>query len=157
MCLKMPWDTLGQYLSKPFYSKGAQNQKPTFGDSTSAVWSAGQSNYWPLGRNIFWFQDSGWLRAARADRNYISIYARDNPGREDITESIVPWYALRCRADRLSQNDLRTICSAIPNRIAYLDRLFGTNCNNMWKLETIQNNFPLSYTYTANCKKLLNE
>jgi len=75
--------------------------------------------------------DSGWLRAARADRNYISIYARDNPGREDITESIVPWYALRCRADRLSQNDLRTICSAIPNRIAYLDRLFGTNCNNM--------------------------
>ena len=82
-------------------------------------------------QHLLIFQDSGWLRAARADRNYISIYARDNPGREDITESIVPWYALRCRADRLSQNDLRTICSAIPNRIAYLDRLFGTNCNNM--------------------------
>ena len=82
-------------------------------------------------QHLLIFQDSGWLRAARADRNYISIYARDNPGREDITESIVPWYALRCRPDRLSQNDLRTICSAIPNRIAYLDRLFGTNCNNM--------------------------
>ena len=24
----------------------------------------------------------------------------------------------------------------------------------MWKLETVQNNLPLSYTYTANCKKL---
>ena len=33
--LKMLRDTKGQYLSKPFYSKCAQNQKPTFGDSTS--------------------------------------------------------------------------------------------------------------------------
>ena len=36
-CLKMLWDTKGQYLSKPFYSKCAQNQKPTFGDSTSDI------------------------------------------------------------------------------------------------------------------------
>ena len=31
----MLWDTKGQFLSKPFYSKCAQNQKLTFGDSTS--------------------------------------------------------------------------------------------------------------------------
>ena len=31
----MLWDTKCQYLSKPFYSKCAQNQKLTFGDSTS--------------------------------------------------------------------------------------------------------------------------
>ena len=35
-CLKMLWATKGQYLSKPFYSKCARNQKLTFGDTTSA-------------------------------------------------------------------------------------------------------------------------
>ena len=33
----MLWDTKGQYLSKPFYSKCAQNQKPTFGNTTSEM------------------------------------------------------------------------------------------------------------------------
>merc|ERR1711862_663800 len=72
-----------------------------------------------------------WQSAAAADRNHISIYARNNPGREDVTESIVPWFATRCRSNRLSQRDLQTICSAIPNRLAYLDYLIGTDCNNM--------------------------
>jgi len=74
---------------------------------------------------------AAWQRAAAADGNHISIYARNNPGREDVTESIIPWFATRCRTNRFSQRDLQTICSAIPNRLAYLDSLFGTDCNNM--------------------------
>jgi len=74
---------------------------------------------------------AGWQRAAAADNNHISIYARNNPGREDVTESMVPWFATRCRSNRFSRYDLQTICSAIPNRLAYLDSLYGTNCNYM--------------------------
>ncbi len=63
----------------------------------------------------------GWLAAQQADPSFISDYARDNPTREDIAESFLPYLAVRYRLDRISQSVADTITSTIPNRIAYFD------------------------------------
>lgn len=65
----------------------------------------------------------GWLAAQSADPTFISTYARDNPTREDIAESFLPYLAVRYRTDRISASLRATIVAAIPNRIAYFDRL----------------------------------
>lgn len=63
----------------------------------------------------------GWLAAQQADPTFISDYARDNPTREDIAESFLPYLAVRYRADRISPFLADTITDAMPNRIAYFD------------------------------------
>jgi hypothetical protein len=65
---------------------------------------------------------SGWLAAQAADPEFISTYARDNPTREDIAESYLPWLAIRHRPNRISTTLFNTITSTIPNRLAYFDR-----------------------------------
>ena len=65
----------------------------------------------------------GWRAAQAADGGFISLYARDYPDREDLAETIVPWFALRYGEDRIPQAVRHTIANAIPNRIAYLDAL----------------------------------
>ena len=65
----------------------------------------------------------GWQAARDADGGFISAYARDNPDREDLAETIVPYFALRHREDRIPETMRDTIADAIPNRIAYLDAL----------------------------------
>jgi len=65
----------------------------------------------------------GWLAAQSADNVFISTYAQDFPMREDVAESVVPYLAVRCRADRISVSLRDTILNTIPNRIAYLDAL----------------------------------
>jgi hypothetical protein len=64
---------------------------------------------------------AGWLAAQAADGEFISTYARDNPTREDIAESFLPYLALRYRPERISQALADTISQTIPNRIAYFD------------------------------------
>lgn len=66
---------------------------------------------------------AGWRAAQAADAEFISTYARDNPTREDIAESVLPWFAVRHRSDRISTELADTIRTTIPNRIAYFDRL----------------------------------
>ena len=51
----------------------------------------------------------------------LSDYARDNPIREDIAESYLPYLAIRYRSDRISESLKKTIEDAIPNRIKYFD------------------------------------
>lgn len=63
----------------------------------------------------------GWLNAARLDNYYVSTYAKDNPEREDIAESIIPYLSLRWRPERFDPYYLKFIESNISNRIAYLD------------------------------------
>lgn len=63
----------------------------------------------------------GWLAAQRDDPAYISTYARDNPTREDVAESFVPWLALRHRRDRMDPAVAKQIEDTIPNRLAYFD------------------------------------
>lgn len=64
---------------------------------------------------------SGWLAAQSSDPEYISTYARDNPTREDIAESFLPWLAVRHRSSRITQGLSDTITATIPNRLAYFD------------------------------------
>ena len=54
---------------------------------------------------------------------FISTYARDNPQREDIAESVLPWLAVRYRPERISSTLAAIIVQAIPNRLAYFDAL----------------------------------
>jgi hypothetical protein len=63
----------------------------------------------------------GWLAAQAADDNFISTYAQENPLREDIAESILPYLAVKYKSDRISQSLADTILQTIPNRIAYFD------------------------------------
>lgn len=62
-----------------------------------------------------------WLAAQAADPEFISTYARDNPLREDIAESILMWFAVTYHADRLPPDMVDTIERTIPNRLDYLD------------------------------------
>lgn len=63
----------------------------------------------------------GWLAAQQADGEFISTYARDNPDREDVAESFLPYLAVRYRLSRISPSLADTITGTIPNRIAYFD------------------------------------
>jgi hypothetical protein len=65
----------------------------------------------------------GWLAAQAADLNFISNYARDNPLREDVAESFVPYFAARYRRDRISESLSETIEGTIPHRMTYFDSL----------------------------------
>ena len=62
-----------------------------------------------------------WLAAQEADSVFISTYARNNPRREDVAESILAYFALRYRPDRVSEAALAGILTAIPNRLVYFD------------------------------------
>ena len=62
-----------------------------------------------------------WRAAQRSDGEFISIYARDYPTREDVAESFLPYYAVRYRPDRISDEIRQTIETTIPHRIAYFD------------------------------------
>ena len=62
-----------------------------------------------------------WLAAQVADSTFISTYARDNPTREDIAESFVPYLAVRLPGSRVDAATAQTILASIPNRIAYFD------------------------------------
>lgn len=64
---------------------------------------------------------SGWMAAQNADPVFISTYAAGAPTTEDLAESVLPWLAVRHRADRISTTDYNTITSSIPNRLAYID------------------------------------
>ena len=63
----------------------------------------------------------GWLAAQKADPAFISTYARDNPTREDVAESFVPWLAARFAADRVDPAVIDEIEKAIPHRLEYFD------------------------------------
>jgi hypothetical protein len=66
---------------------------------------------------------AGWLSAQAKDVNFISSYARDNPAREDVAESVLTWLAVRYRASRIDPVQIAKIQQAIPNRLAYFDAL----------------------------------
>jgi hypothetical protein len=62
-----------------------------------------------------------WAAAQQADGVAISTYARDNPMREDLAETVGPYLAVRFRAGRLTQPELDAVLDNLPNRLEYLD------------------------------------
>ena len=65
--------------------------------------------------------DPAWHAAQGADGEFISDYARDNPDREDVAESILPYFAARFRPDRLRPGQRQAIEDVIPARLEYFD------------------------------------
>lgn len=65
----------------------------------------------------------GWLAAQAADPEFISTYARDNPAREDLAETVLLWMALRYRPQALTPELKRILKKTIPHRLAYFDTL----------------------------------
>lgn len=64
-----------------------------------------------------------WVEAGTTDGVAISTYARDNPEREDLAESLGPYLAARFRPERVDQATIQAIEETIPNRIRYFDCL----------------------------------
>jgi hypothetical protein len=67
------------------------------------------------------YYTADWAAAAKADGNYISTYARDNPLSEDHSETFLCWLAIRYKQDRISASDYAKITAAVPNRIKWYD------------------------------------
>ncbi len=64
---------------------------------------------------------AGWKAAQASDPEFISTYARDNPTREDVAESFLPWLAVRYRPERIDAALKFQIEAAIPARLSYFD------------------------------------
>ncbi len=60
-----------------------------------------------------------WHDAQKADGMFVSTYARDNPEREDLAESLIMFLAVEYMPERLTQSVLKLVKDTIPNRIEY--------------------------------------
>ncbi|MCK7592874.1 hypothetical protein [Pseudomarimonas salicorniae] len=65
----------------------------------------------------------GWLAAQQADGDFISTYGRDFPGREDLAESFLPWFAARHRPERIDTTLRDNVARVMPARSAYFEGL----------------------------------
>jgi hypothetical protein len=65
-------------------------------------------------------RDPRWLEAAAADGVSISTYGRDNPLREDLSETVGPFLAVTFRRGRISPAQTGLIEATIPNRLKFL-------------------------------------
>ena len=70
---------------------------------------------------IDYFKEPDYICAQNLDRKYISQYAKDNPGREDISESSIMWFAARYKKDRQDPKLLEDVEAHIPNRMRYYE------------------------------------
>ncbi|MFT7674227.1 MAG: hypothetical protein ACI845_002644 [Gammaproteobacteria bacterium] len=64
---------------------------------------------------------AGWDIAVAQDTAYISTYARDNPVREDLSELLPLYVAVRYFPERIDENTRDKILSSSINRILFLD------------------------------------
>ena len=91
-----------------------------------------------------------WRVAQTADGNFISDYARDHPEREDIAESFLPYLAVRYRSARVSRPYVRKTLEAMPNRIAYFDRLLQAQPDDSMQPITMDLRQPLIFAHFGN-------
>ena len=68
-------------------------------------------------------RDPRWLQAQEADGTFLSTYARDNPFREDVAETLGPYLAARFFRDRVPAELVAAVEATVPSRIRYLDCL----------------------------------
>ena len=62
-----------------------------------------------------------WKNAVSTDKYYISEYAWELPGNEDLAETVLWWYASRCKVDRISKKNNEKVNKFLTNRFQYLD------------------------------------
>lgn len=65
---------------------------------------------------------SGWKRAQRRDDAFLSDYGASSPEGEDLAETIVLYYGLTMRPERLDADTIETIEETTPARLDYLRR-----------------------------------
>ena len=79
-------------------------------------------------------EEDKWLNAISADKYYVSNYAWENPKQEDLAETVLWWYASRCKVDRISKKNNEKINKFLTNRFKYLDdqnyETYPSNCIN---------------------------
>jgi hypothetical protein len=68
-----------------------------------------------------YYSDPDYQLARMADNNFVSTYARDNANSEDIAETMVPYIAVRYRADRITAEMESRIRASMNHRIAFFD------------------------------------
>ncbi|MDA8853031.1 hypothetical protein N9I71_00020 [Amylibacter sp.] len=68
------------------------------------------------------YQNPAWEKARLLDNNFISVYALENPNREDVAESCLMYFALKYRPDRIPNGIKNLILKTIPSRIDYFDK-----------------------------------
>jgi len=66
-----------------------------------------------------------WKAAQAADSGFISSYARDNPDREDMAESMLPAYGVLIHPNRISAMQRDIIRETMPNRLAFFETLLA--------------------------------
>lgn len=64
-----------------------------------------------------------WQEAQQKDGRAITDYARKNPQKEDLAESALFAFTLIHHPERIPKEDAEKITSAIPNRIAFVEKL----------------------------------
>ena len=64
----------------------------------------------------------GWIDAQTLDGRFISDYARDHPGREDVAETFLAYLAVEFLSDRLTADQEKRIREAVPNRLNYFQQ-----------------------------------
>ena len=76
-------------------------------------------------------EEDKWLNAISADKYYVSNYAWENPKQEDLAETVLWWYASRCKVDRISKKNNEKVNKFLTNRFQYLDEQnYDTNPSN---------------------------
>ncbi len=66
-------------------------------------------------------KDGNWINAQKEDCNFISTYALENPEREDVAESFLPFFAIKFFPNRISASMKKTIIETMPARIRYFN------------------------------------
>ena len=64
-----------------------------------------------------------WQGAIVADGCSVSPYAKKYPQREDMAETFAAWFMVRHRKNQVEPALYDKICSKIPHRLAYYDKL----------------------------------
>ena len=65
-----------------------------------------------------------WRKAQRADGGFVTDYAAERPGKEDLAESALFAWALLVHPGRLPEDIERRVRGIMPNRLAFFDSLF---------------------------------
>ncbi len=73
----------------------------------------------------YFSQTAEWKAAMEEDGKFISGYAKENPTREDVSESSTSWFAVRKRRNRQTEDLVKTTEATIPNRLDYFNKHIG--------------------------------
>ncbi len=86
-------------------------EETVFHESVHAAWDTAHAS------------SAEWLDAQKKDGGFVTDYARKNPTGEDLAESALFAYALIHHPKRIPKKEAARIKRAIPNRIAFVEKL----------------------------------